>query len=54
MNKLFIAITALIGTVIGAGFLAIPYVVMKPGFPIGVLHLAVLGSAITLTMLYLG
>jgi len=54
MKNQLIAISALIGTIIGAGFLGIPYVVMLSGFPIGLLHLLIIGIIITLTMLYLG
>ena len=35
MNKLFTAISAITGTIIGAGFLGIPYIVSKSGFLIG-------------------
>ncbi len=41
-KKLFTAIAALTGTVIGAGFLGIPYVVSKSGFLIGAIHMIVL------------
>lgn len=54
MSKTFIATSAVIGTVIGAGVLGIPYVVMKSGFPIGMIHLVLVGLLVTLLMLYLG
>lgn len=41
-KKLFTAVAALTGTVIGAGFLGIPYVVAKSGFLIGLVHMAVI------------
>lgn len=54
MGKTFLATSALIGTIIGAGFLGIPYVVAQSGFTIGLFHLMLIGLALTLTMLYLG
>ena len=54
MNKTFIAIATLIGTVIGAGILGIPYVVMKSGFGIGVATLILVAITITIIHLYLG
>ncbi len=54
MGKTFLATSELIGTIIGAGFLAIPFVVAKAGFTIGLFHLILIGIVITLTMLYLG
>jgi len=54
MGKFFIAVCMLLGTIIGAGILGIPYVVSKSGFPIGVLHLLGIGILVALIMLYLG
>lgn len=54
VNSKFLAITALLGTIIGAGFLGVPYIVMKSGFLIGFIYLLVVGIIITLTTLYLG
>ena len=54
MSKTLVAISAIIGTVIGAGVLGIPYVVAKSGFPIGIAHMILIGIFVTLTMLYLG
>jgi amino acid permease len=54
MFKSFPALAALIGTIIGAGILGIPYVVMQSGFPVGMLHLVLIAIAMTLIMLYLG
>ena len=54
MTKTFIAICTLIGTVIGAGILGIPYVIMKTGLGIGIAHLILLAIIITITTLYLG
>lgn len=53
-KKTFFAISALIGTIIGAGFLGIPYIVMKSGFGIGLLHLIFIALAVAITMLYMG
>jgi tyrosine-specific transport protein len=50
----FSALAALLGTIIGAGILGIPFVVMKSGFSIGIIHLAVIGIIMALVMLYLG
>jgi len=54
MSKTFIATTALIGTIIGAGILGIPYVIMQSGFKIGLVHLILIGLAVMITTLYLG
>lgn len=54
VNKIYLAIAELIGTIIGAGFLAIPFVMMKSGASIGLIHLLVIGIIITISMLYLG
>ena len=54
MAKTFLAVSALIGTMVGAGFLGIPYVVMQSGFPIGLLHLVLLALILGITLLYLG
>ena len=54
MSKSLAAISALIGTIIGAGILGIPYVVMRSGFAIGLVHLIVIAAIMIITMLYLG
>lgn len=54
MNKKFDAISTLIGTIIGAGVLGIPYVVMKSGFGIGLINILFLGFILCLVLLYLG
>lgn len=54
MAKTLTAMAVLIGTIIGAGALGIPYVVMRSGFLIGMLHLIIVGFVLTLTMIYLG
>ena len=48
------AIATLIGTMIGAGVLGIPYVVAKSGFLIGLLHIIIVGLVILLVNLFLG
>lgn len=53
MNKLFSSASILIGMVIGAGYLAIPYMAMKSGFTLGLLNLLVVYSIVLLTGLYL-
>lgn len=50
----YAAIATLIGTVIGAGVLGIPYVIAKAGFITGLINLVVLGAAVLLLYLYLG
>ena len=54
MSRTFLASSELIGTIVGAGFLGIPYVVSKSGFTLGLIHMMIIGIVITLTMLYLG
>ena len=53
-KKTFFAVSALIGTIIGAGFLGIPYVVMKSGFGFGLLNMLIIAVSIAIIMLYLG
>ncbi len=47
-------VSTLVGTIIGAGILAIPFVVQQAGFWTGILLLLVLGSVVTLLNLMLG
>jgi len=54
MNKAFIANCTLIGTIIGAGFLGIPYVIMQSGFGLGLIVMFVVFLAMVCTKLYLG
>ena len=54
MAKTLHAITTLIGTIIGAGIFGIPYVVMRSGFPVGLIHIVIIGILMIITMLYLG
>ena len=48
------AIATLIGTVIGAGIFAIPYVVAKSGFLIGAFYIVFIGLSILMINLYIG
>ena len=48
------AVTTLVGTIIGAGILAIPYAIMKAGFLTGLLNLVVLSAASFLIYLFTG
>jgi len=54
MSKTLTASATLIGTIIGAGILGIPYVIMKSGFGFGLIHLIALAIILALTTLYLG
>ncbi|MBL7148361.1 MAG: amino acid permease, partial [Nanoarchaeota archaeon] len=48
------AIATLVGTIIGAGVLGIPYVISKSGFLIGIFHIVVIGLAVLMVNLFLG
>jgi len=48
------AIATLVGTVIGAGIIGIPYVVAKAGFWTGIIDIIIIGLAIMITNLYVG
>lgn len=50
----YAAIATLVGTIIGAGVLGIPYVVAKAGFLTGLFNLIVLGFAVLILYLFLG
>ncbi len=55
MNSRYLAaIGTIIGTVIGAGILALPYAVSKSGFLVGVILILVVGIASILIMMYTG
>mgnify|MGYP001606453830 CR=1 FL=1 len=53
-KSLFTAASILIGTVVGAGFLGIPYVISKSGFLIGIFYLVFLGIVMMFLNLALG
>lgn len=53
-KNLFAGIATITGTAIGAGILALPYVVKESGILPGILHIIVLGLVMLLINLYLG
>jgi len=53
-TKFFKAIAALVGTVIGAGIFAVPYVIAKIGFFLGIFYLLILASLVLLLNLIYG
>ena len=53
-KKLFTGIATLTGTIIGAGFLGIPYVVAKSGFLVGLLHMIVISLVMLTVNLMIG
>jgi tyrosine-specific transport protein len=53
-KELYGAIATLVGMIIGAGILGIPYVVAKAGFITGLIDILVLGFSVLLINLYLG
>lgn len=53
-HRLAIAICTLMGTIIGAGILGIPYVVAKSGFLLGLFWILGLGAAFLLLNLFVG
>ena len=53
-NKMLIAAMTLMGTVVGAGILGIPYVVAKAGFLLGLLIIVGLGLAFLMVNLFVG
>jgi amino acid permease len=53
-SKLFPAVATLTGTIIGAGFLGIPYVVWKSGFLAGLFYIIVIGLIMLFVRLLLG
>jgi tyrosine-specific transport protein len=54
VNNTFLASSILIGTIIGAGFLGLPYVIMLSGFSLGIINLMFVAFLVCLTMIYLG
>jgi len=54
MARTFAAVSVLIGTIIGAGILGIPYVVMRSGFLIGVINMILVAIIMLFIYLYLG
>tara|TARA_Y100000034_G_scaffold15511_1_gene16388 strand:+ start:1831 stop:2946 length:1116 start_codon:yes stop_codon:yes gene_type:complete len=54
MSKTYQAVATLVGTIIGAGILGIPFVIMKSGFTFGLINIVLIGIVMLITMLYLG
>ncbi len=54
MSKTFAGLCILMGTIIGAGILGLPYVIMKSGYFIGALHIILIAVIMAIIMLYLG
>ncbi len=54
VSKKLIAISTLTGTVIGAGFLGIPYVIAKSGLLIGIIHMTIICLMMMFVNLALG
>lgn len=53
-NKFWMAVATLIGTIVGAGVLGIPYVIAKSGFVYGSILIFVIGAAFVLLNLLMG
>ena len=53
-KQVFAAASILIGTVIGAGILGLPFVIMKSGFGIGIINLIIAAAIVMMAELYLG
>lgn len=53
-HKFWVAVTTLVGTIVGAGILGIPYVVAKAGFLVGFILMLVLGIAFIFLNLFAG
>lgn len=54
MGNTFTATAVLVATIIGAGILALPYVIAKAGFLPGITLLILIGITMAISMLYLG
>lgn len=54
MNKALLPITTLVGTIMGAGFLGLPYVAQKSGIAIALFWLVIIGAGMAFIMLGLG
>ena len=52
--RLYEATATMVGSIIGAGILGIPYVVSQAGFLVGFINLVVLGVIVFVLYLYLG
>lgn len=54
LKNFFMAVALIVGTVVGAGVLGLPYVFAKSGFLIGMLNLILIGAAVTIMTLFTG
>ena len=54
MRKSAYAVMLLMGTIIGAGIIGLPYAYEKSGFLFGLLNLIIIGTAVTYMTLYVG
>ncbi len=54
MRKTILAVTTLIGTIIGAGVFGIPYVIMQSGLLVGLIHIIIIAALTMIITLYLG
>ncbi|MCH7605313.1 amino acid permease [Patescibacteria group bacterium] len=53
-NSFVLALSTLIGTIIGAGIFGLPFVISKSGIIPGLFYLLILGGAVTLLHLFIG
>jgi amino acid permease len=54
MNKQWYATATIMGTIVGAGILGIPYVIAKSGFFVGLVHIILISLFMMILSLYLG
>lgn len=54
MNKQWYATAIIMGTIVGAGILGIPYVIAKSGFLVGLAHIILIALFMMILSLYLG
>ncbi len=54
MNKIGISIATLVGTIVGAGILGIPYIIAKAGLIAGIIDIVGIGLLLMMLNLYLG
>ena len=54
VSKTTLATFSLMGALMGAGVLGLPYVIMKSGFLIGFIEIMIIGTILVMTNLYLG
>ncbi len=54
MAKTILAVTTLLGTIIGAGIFGIPYAIAKSGIIMGLIHIITIAAITAIVFLYLG